>query len=884
MFCGIAMLAGLVRNEAALKEPETSFSGGRNVRIERRTRVGARVVLLLCALGMMLCGVARADDPVYDIDVPAMNAAEALNRLAEQTGAIMLFSYDLASTRRANAVRGRYTLLESLDLLLRGTGLSGGLSDKGVVDVSRVENGQRHGEDEAMLDKRSFRTRFAAFVTSMFSISAASGQDADQRSQTLEEIVVTANKREERAIDVAASVQVANAELIDRVAATRLTEYAAFVPGLQVQPGVNAGQQTVILRGIVPQQSAPTVSTYVDDVAVGGTSNQGGGAIGLPDIDPAELERVEVLNGPQGTLYGASSLGGVVKFVTRKPNLRDFEASVSADGYAVAHGDVGTEARARLSAPLIGDTLALSISGHHRREPGFIDDVGLYGKDANDGETYGGRASLLYQPGDATEVRLSAMYSKRQSNATDAIIIDSLTREPLYGDYEQRHLAFAEGSNELKLYSATINHTFGEGGPTLTSATSYSDVTLDMVGDPFNFFEAYFGLPIPTAMSRTVFPLEQVTQELRLTSAKNGRFEWLVGGYYQREHGEPDNRYFATDPDGSIRTLDAPFDPLYVVQRNYRVREFAAFGNASYYFTPALWLTVGYRYSDIDQHDRSARSGFFGNPTNPAVALTNDFRAKENKSTYLGTLSYKPTDDSLLYVRAASGYRPGGTRTRPPGAPADFSTSFDSDSIWNYEVGVKQSWPAQRINAGLAVFLIDWTDIQQNFRVGDSSFNAPGNGGRARSRGVEASIGGEPVDGLHLTANVTFTDGEFREANPANDILQGQQLPEVSKWSGGLAAEYEWQLAGSWDALVGGDVQYKSKNINVQRYSQDGYSIVGLHVGTRSGGFRATLYVKNLFDQYRYLSGVGTVADTLLPFEAVLLQPRTIGVALSQEF
>lgn len=140
------------------------------------------------------------------------------------------------------------------------------------------------------------------------------------------------------------------------------------------------------------------------------------------------------------------------------------------------------------------------------------------------------------------------------------------------------------------------------------------------------------------------------------------------------------------------------------------------------------------------------------------------------------------------------------------------------------------------------------------------------------------------MDGLNLTASATYTDAEFLEANPANGILESQRLPQVSKWSAGLAAEYTWPLAASWDAIVGGDVQFKSKNINVRRYSQDGYSLVGLHAGAERNGFRATLYVKNLFDQYRYLGAVGTVAGNLLPFEAIISQPRTIGISLNQEF
>jgi hypothetical protein len=209
--CGFFFLASLLCREAALNDPRWTFSSDRERRGRRRQRFATLGVSIL--LSMFLCGAARSDEPVYDIDIPAMNAAQALNRFAEQTGAIMLFPYDLASARQTHAVRGRYTLLEGLELLLRDTGLAGGLSDKRVVNISPSGDARRPGEDPPVQNQKlSLAQRISAFFTSLLAASAASGQQPDVQAQALEEIIVTATKRAESLQDVPVAVSALRAE------------------------------------------------------------------------------------------------------------------------------------------------------------------------------------------------------------------------------------------------------------------------------------------------------------------------------------------------------------------------------------------------------------------------------------------------------------------------------------------------------------------------------------------------------------------------------------------------------------------------------------------------------------------------------------------------
>jgi outer membrane receptor for ferrienterochelin and colicin len=329
---------------------------------------------------------------------------------------------------------------------------------------------------------QSRRTKVALFAASLMVSSGVSAQSPesiapDSVSGQQGDIIVTANKRTQSTLDVAGSVTAIGSAQLDQLGALKLSDYAAFIPGLQVQAATNTGFQTIILRGIAPLQESATTATYIDDVPVGSVSNESEGGLLPIDVDPSELQRVEVLNGPQGTLYGSSSLGGVVKYVTKLPDLHTFSGHFSADGFAVEHGDAGTEIRAGISIPLIDDKLALSLSGHFRSDPGYINDVGVGGKNANSGQTKGLRGSLYFAPGGGWDVKLGVLIDRVSSDSTNTVSIDELTRQPVYGKYDQRHYALSSLYSNLDLYSATIDKRF-DNDITATSATSGGNLTL----------------------------------------------------------------------------------------------------------------------------------------------------------------------------------------------------------------------------------------------------------------------------------------------------------------------------------------------------------------------------------------------------------------------
>lgn len=778
-----------------------------------------------------------AEAAMFAFDIPAQPLSSALVAYSQQSGIPVVAPMELLDGKRSQPVQGTLDANQALTLLLAGSGL-------------RPVHGANGG---------------LALVK----------EEADPR--TLQTVVVTASKRAEQVSDVAGAVSAVTSEELDRLSANKLEDYAAFVPGLSLMP-YNRGLQVVVIRGIAPQMSSSTTAIYIDDVPVGSASNATDGNYAVADLDPGDLARVEVLKGPQGTLYGASSLGGLLKYVTRDPDPTRSAFRVSAGVHGVKGGETGHELRASANLPLVDERLALRIGGHRRKDAGFLREVSRGLRDVNGGTSEGLRASLLFEPSEQWRIRLNAMSNDMEYGADNNVDIDPATGQPTHGDLSRRNWVLNAGSRiGFDLYALTVER-YLDGGGTLTSATGYTDQQSILKTDAsLTFFKEALGLEEEQGVLGDITAdTDKFTQEVRWTSPAGERFEWMLGGFYQREKGAYFARYAALEAD------QTPVD-LPVIHNNSNtneLREYAAFANATYYFTPSVDMTLGYRWSAIDQKDVARVRGLFTDPANPDVYLARPGSSEEKVAAYLASLRWRPSENLMVYGRAASGYRPGGSRARPVGAPDDFRTMYDSDSVWNYEIGLKSLAFGGRLATELTAFWIDWEDIQQAVIV--NTFFTTGNGGKARSRGLEVAARALVGDHLTLTASAAYTDAEFLEDNIANGILAGQRIPEVPTWAGAIGAEYAIPLGGGWNGFVGGDYRHRGEIWTVDRYRIEGYEIAGLHAGMERGGLRFNLYVKNLTDKRAYsgaMAPVGTV-----PFPMVVLQPRTVGFNVTVEF
>src|SRR5690625_37344 len=364
---------------------------------------------------------------------------------------------------------------------------------------------------------------------------------ASTASARLGTIIVTANKRSEELKDVPMAVSALPGYQLDRENAFSFADYARQVPGLNIISS-GEGQAQLVLRGVTSggAQSNATVGTYVDGVPYGSSTVYSLGSILTPDIDPADLQRIEVLRGPQGTLYGSNTLGGLIKFVTTPPDTRHAAARVKLGYRSIAGGGAGFDVHAMVNLPVKEDKLGLRVNAYHRDDPGYIDNVATGRSDVNQADVDGARAQLLWTPSDKVSVRLSAMAQNLDSAglANSGVDVDPATLQPIHGDLEQSH-APTTGLFKLKyrLYALSVNADLD--WATLVSASSYSTLRLNMVGDATPAYGPALGpvLGVPGAGFSVHQPvaLDKYTQELRLQSPEERTLEWRVGVFYTHE-------------------------------------------------------------------------------------------------------------------------------------------------------------------------------------------------------------------------------------------------------------------------------------------------------------------------------------------------------------
>src|SRR3569623_112954 len=383
------------------------------------------------------------------------------------------------------------------------------------------------------------------------------------------EVVVTAQKRSQTLIDVAQSVSVVSGATLEQQGATNFTDYLKNVPSLQLVQGT-PGEGRLVLRGVNTGGVASTVAVYMDETPFGSSTGLANGAELAGDFDTFDIARIEVLRGPQGTLYGASSLGGLLKFVTNEPSTSGFAGKAMGGVEFTDGGDVSYRGAGMINLPL-GDTLAFRASGSYRKQGGYIDSVGIAGSshasNINDFQSYGGRASLSWNPVANLHVRLSALLQNLYVDAPSFVEADPATLKPLYGGLTQGEYVPTYSNVRYRLYNATLGYDLGPA--TLTSAPSY--------GQQLQSFRADYTANLGAALGGPYVYFDQLTesrkwtQELRLASNGGAVLEWLVGGYYTHEAARIFQNLKLAVPGtpGTLKPLSSPALAVYNLDSRY---------------------------------------------------------------------------------------------------------------------------------------------------------------------------------------------------------------------------------------------------------------------------------------------------------------------------
>ncbi|MFN4096242.1 MAG: TonB-dependent receptor [Sphingomonas sp.] len=686
------------------------------------------------------------------------------------------------------------------------------------------------------------------------------------------EVVVTAQKRAERIQDVPISITVVSGEAMQQSGASQLSDYAASIPGLQVDNAGSPGRSTLTLRGVAPIGPSATVGMYLDDAPIGSSGIYNRSQVFTLDLMPYDIERLEVLRGPQGTLYGASSIGGLLKYVTVQPDLNDLKVRGGAEVFTVAHGDgVGWAANAMVNVPLITDQLAVSASYARRETPGYVDNIQTREEDVNDAVQQGGRVALLWQPDPALSIKLSGVWQSVDSDNV-SLVYEGMGNTPIAPgeSFFSTNTQLAEPfTSDFQFYSASIGYDFGFAE--LSSTTSYSKLEILEVTDATRVFGGIFGgfAPYPATLEQ-----KKWTQELRLTSAPSTSFEWMVGFFYTDE----DNTHSQV-----VRALDASgaplpgFDPFAVVGLPNTYKEYAVFGNATWKISEKFHLTGGLRWARNDQT-------FTQSTAIPLLGLNanGDGESSEEIVTYSVSPQFNLSRDAMIYARVASGYKPGGPNVALPGFPA----TVGAERVTSYEAGVKASFLDRAVSVDAAVFMLDWTNLQTAAAFA-AGINGLVNAGKARSQGVEASLTITPTAGFNVGANVAYTDAKCTETTAS--CTDGDQLPSVPKISAAMTADYSFAVGGSAQARLGGAVRIVGDRISDIESSAlavpiDGYAALDLNAAvTFNDKWTLRVYARNVTDaEGRITSNVATTNPGFL--STVPLQPRTLGLAIDLSF
>jgi outer membrane receptor protein involved in Fe transport len=750
---------------------------------------------------------------------------------------------------------------------------------------------------------------------------AALGPEAaaqDEAAAPLEEVIVTAQKREQALAEIPMSITVLDGDTLARQQADNFQDMLALVPGLSISSATR-GVTRLTLRGINTGGVASTVGVYVADVPFGSSSGLANGAILSGDFDTFDLARVEVLRGPQGTLYGASSLGGVMKYVPNPANTEKFEAKLQGAVESVKDADPGYALTGAINLPM-GDQFAVRASAFYRVDEGYIDSIGnnpipalqdptvnvldgtLVRGGINSVDTYGGRIQALYRPSENFSINLMTLMQDIDSGAPNSIDADPDTLDPLNASPVQSRYQEQFTDIAYRVYSGTIDWDFG--AASLQSVTGFGtfeqDFQLDAAiaasltgGTPLSALLTFLFddpntpevAPLLSSILPQITSTDKWTQEFRLLSADSDTFEWLIGAYYTEEESLIDQTILAVEP-GTQNTV-AGFPTLAVANVTSEYEEIAVFANATWHVTDRFELSFGARQSDNEQSATQNTDG----PLAGGAPVTINGSSSESPFTWSFSPRFAFNDYTSTYLRVATGFRPGGPNILPPGAPAGTPASYESDSLTSYEAGVKTESPNGLFAMDFAAYYLDWDDIQLFARVNGFGVNA--NGGTAVSKGLEFTASFIPTNDVILSFNGAYTDAYLtQDTDPEVGGLDGDPLTFVPEWSFGLSGDYEWAVRGNSTAYFGGTLGYTGERpIAFDEREADGsireidsYTTLNLRAGLRTERWTFELYGKNVTDEHG-ITSVGT-DNTPATGRAELgtIRPQTFGLLVGVNF
>jgi iron complex outermembrane receptor protein len=746
----------------------------------------------------------------------------------------------------------------------------------------------RSGGDIMVLSRRRLHVQASsvAALSCVLAAGLAGGAHAQDESASraveLGEIIVTAQKRSENLQAVPTAVTAFGSEALEKRGFTRIEDLSTAVPNLNIVNASDARTAQFTIRGITGQTLFPgsesSVGIFIDGVYVNNPIAQ--------NFDILDVERVEVLRGPQGTLYGRNTTAGAINLVSRKPT-----GEFSGSGLIELGNYNSQRLRAGVGGPLVDGLLYGQVSASYRKRDGLGRNT-TRGDEFDTADVASARVALRFTPSDALEINFS---------------LDGLSEDRVPGSmdptpFDRKDDFNAAISERREVYGAnlTVDYAF-ESGPTLTSISAFRDYDFKRVGDDD-------GSPLDGFISPVTESTWQFSEELRLASPSGQRFEWVAGAYYLKSKLEGSSTPYV-DPDvvfqlnvGVACSLILPaFLCAPGTGDNYIAQEaetVALFGQGTYRLNDQLSLTLGGRASR-ETKDFVVRQTSTELPLFMAVA-SGTAQVESTTFSPMATLAFKPNDNINIYGKASKAFKSGGFNTSPVATAAQLANiTFADEELWSYEAGIKSTWLDRRLLLNVAAFRIEYKDLQV-FRYEETS---PGvfssritNAASAINYGVEVELQAIPTPGVLLEAGLGYTKSEFDSfpncgvtptVPPTAEDCSGNQLTYAPKLTFNLSATYDVEVTDALTLSFFGDWSYRDRTyfniFNDRAFSQGDYALFNgsITLAKNTGDWAVSLWGENLADKDYVTFAIPGFAGSVLRHPGA---PRTYGVRLTGRF
>ncbi|MDK4807985.1 MAG: TonB-dependent receptor [Novosphingobium aromaticivorans] len=763
------------------------------------------------------------------------------------------------------------------------------------------------------------------------SAAPAPAQAPEEAPQAVPEgvgdIVVTALRRSTRVQDTPVAITALSEKSLQNLGATGIADLVRQVPGLNLIAG-ESGRTRISIRGIQTAGES-TVGLYYGETPLTGPSGTTSDPSGVtPNLNLFDVERVEVLRGPQGTLYGSGSMGGTLRVIFKRPDFDTYEGSTEFGGEAIQNGQMGYSLKGAVNVPVLKDVLAARLVLYRQQNGGYVNDPVIGKTDLNRSVLQGLRFQLGFKPTSNLSMNFMTIVQTQNFDGTSqwAPSIGKFVSEQKIASpaYDKLQLYALETKWETPIGTLALNNSFYRWDVRQTNDNSDNYASIIASNRYCGLFQNTYGgsllqstsagastssstcatgaggltpaqlranyqswgaaqQPIGNYQPRFV---RNYVNELRLSSSGKSRFNYTLGVFREDRDDRVNTLVFAGVPaTGEMQQPVVDLGSRYVTDV---VKQTAVYGEVNYRLLERLTLTAGLRYYNYNKTVGGENLGYnyfngqvpgnYGEVTANASGLIQKYN-----------VDFKVTRDIMFYATASQGFRPGGANLTP-GIPASAQT-YAADSLWNYEVGFKTQWFNRKLTFNIDAYRIDWSNLQTSVRATYGNFSYIGNVGSARIEGVEIETSANPFKGFTLNGAFHYVNPRLTADQVSAEVtasgLKGDILPLIPRTTASAGAEYTFPAFADFDAMLRADYTYTGKMTSQIRptnslYREFGdYSMVNIRAGFQNERMGFFVYIRNLFNTVG-VNSITSAAGT--PDYWATTAPRTFGATLYSHF